>query len=131
MSVLSTKNTVLLVGGVVAVAAAVYFGRAAIQKISQAGSDAADAVMDVVNPVKIITNAGASLADIYTGLADNNTSFGADVQQYWNIPANVTNEQVRDMPLGAGASMEVYQWLTGSKGNQVSDFNEWWDGIWK
>lgn len=131
MAILSTKNTVLIVGGVVAAVVVYYAGRAAIQKISEAGAAVGGAVVDAVNPIKIVQNAGATVADIYTGLGENNTSLGADIGMFWELPERPTNEQIKQLPMGAGVSMDLYQWLTGSKGNQISDFNEWWDGVWR
>lgn len=127
-------NKYLVIGAIGAGVALIFVAKAGLKGVTQSVQDSlndvADAVSDSVNPIKVAQNGAAALDSWYKAQGQNNTTWGNDVKAIWSVPSNLTNEQIDKLPLGAGLSRDAYQWLTGSKGNQVSDFNEWWDGLW-
>ena len=133
---MSLKSDVVLVA-LVAVAAigVAWFVKKKVEGVAAAADEYVTEYMgevaDRVNPVKVAQTGAEAFARWYEAQGSNNTTFGNDARTIFSIPRNLTNEQIDKLPLGASASRDVYQWLTGSKGNQVSDFNEWLDGLWK
>lgn len=122
---MSIKGDAIMLGvAVIAVAAAAWYLKKKVGAV-------AEGVADSVNPIKIVQSGADTFERWYKAQGQNNTTWGNDVRAIWDVPRDLTNEQIDQLPLGASASRDVYQWLTGSKGNQVSDFNEWLDGWWK
>lgn len=116
---MSIKGDVIAIGlaGAVLLAAGWY----AKKKITDTAGDALQAINPLNNDN--VFNKGFSWA--YSGLgAHNSTSIGADVYDLTHPPT--TTEEVKNLPMGAGTAVGIYQWATGSKGDQVNDFKKWW-----
>lgn len=125
---LKTTGGIIVVGAGIAL---IFLLKAGLQSVATSIEQGLGEVVDIVNPVNIAQNGAHALDSLYKAQGENNTTFGNDTRTLWDIPRNLTNAQIDKLPMGASASRDLYQWLTGSTGNQVSDFNEWWDGVFK
>lgn len=93
--------------------------------------DGAESAAESVNYFNPWAAKDTAYGDLYRYSGNNNTSFGADTYDLWHLGAHPTNEQIKAAPMGAGVALDIYQSITGSKGNQIDDFNSWWEGLWK
>jgi hypothetical protein len=134
---MSIKGDVIVLGvaGVVLVAAAWYAKRKigaaadALAELPGMAWDAAGAALPYLNPAdaRNIVNQGANgFYQIVTG--DEVGTIGTKIYDIYNQPTwtPTTTEEVRALPGGASVAVDLYQWATGSKGDQVNDFKKWW-----
>ena len=87
--------------------------------------DAAKEAAPYVNPADERNVVNTAVNSVYRSASPNNTgTLGTAVYDLWHPPT--TTEGVRALPLGASTAVDIYQWATGSKGDQVNDFKKWW-----
>jgi|GEM_PF-6609567 len=121
-------DAIIIAAGVVVVGLTLYYVK---KKVEEVGSDVVNGAAHAINPLDRAMDMGSAVDTTYKWFGKNNTTPGADTRKIWSIPRDVSNEEIRALPMGAGVALDVYQWITGSNGNQVADFNRWWDGLGK
>lgn len=127
---MSLKGDVIAVGvaGAVLLAAAWYAKKKAgeaADELARLAQQALDEAGHAINPFDEKNLASRAANSIYQAASPNNTgTIGTATYDIVHTPT--TTEEVRNLPMGASTAVDIYQWATGSKGDQVNDFKKWW-----
>jgi hypothetical protein len=136
----SLKEDAIIIAGIgLGVVAIAWYAKYKVGQVADGLADGAvqlwdkatDSAGETVHYFNPWSDDATAYNDLYRYVGANNSTLGGDVYDLWHTGPHPTNEQVKALPMGAGTSLSIYQAITGSKGNQIDDFNNWWDGLWK